>query len=188
MRSIGFVLRASLVLLPIIGTATAQNPSGLTSGSVTAPARGPVPPAITAARSIFVSNAGADSGLFPKPFRGDTRSGLQPVFHGFESYRRILIWFLIRLMRISCSNSNCWLLPGRKTQTNRRGLQSQSRSSALQFTTAKAHYILWTLTRSIGVALLQKTHDRNFDRGSLRPACRIFCSLQASRPGFRLLP
>ena len=28
----------------------------------------------------------------------------------------------------------------------------------------KSHYILWTLTESIGVANLQKTHDRNFDQ------------------------
>jgi hypothetical protein len=28
----------------------------------------------------------------------------------------------------------------------------------------KTHYILWTLTESIGVALLQRTHDRNFDQ------------------------
>ena len=27
----------------------------------------------------------------------------------------------------------------------------------------KTHYVLWTLTASIQVALLQKTHDRNFD-------------------------
>jgi hypothetical protein len=27
----------------------------------------------------------------------------------------------------------------------------------------KTHYILWTLTESIGVALLQPTHDRNFN-------------------------
>jgi hypothetical protein len=27
----------------------------------------------------------------------------------------------------------------------------------------KTHYILWTLTESIDVALLQKTHDRNLD-------------------------
>ena len=27
----------------------------------------------------------------------------------------------------------------------------------------KTHYILWTLTQSIGVALLQRTHDRNFN-------------------------
>ncbi len=32
---------------------------------------GPVPPAITSAKTIFVSNAGSDSGLFPEPFTGD---------------------------------------------------------------------------------------------------------------------
>ena len=32
---------------------------------------GPVPPAIAAAKTIFISNAGADSGLFPEPFSGD---------------------------------------------------------------------------------------------------------------------
>jgi hypothetical protein len=32
---------------------------------------GPVPPSIGAAKTIFVSNAGSDSGLFPEPFSGD---------------------------------------------------------------------------------------------------------------------
>src|SRR5271163_1708711 len=32
---------------------------------------GPIPPAITAAKTLFISNAGADSGLFPEPFSGD---------------------------------------------------------------------------------------------------------------------
>ena len=27
----------------------------------------------------------------------------------------------------------------------------------------KSHYVLWTLTQTIQVAVLQKTHDRNFD-------------------------
>jgi hypothetical protein len=27
----------------------------------------------------------------------------------------------------------------------------------------RSHYMLWALTESIGVALVQKTHDRNFD-------------------------
>lgn len=27
----------------------------------------------------------------------------------------------------------------------------------------KTHYVLWTLTESIDWAVLQKTHDRNFD-------------------------
>jgi hypothetical protein len=28
---------------------------------------------------------------------------------------------------------------------------------------AKTHYVLWALTESIDEALVQKTHDRNFD-------------------------
>ncbi len=32
---------------------------------------GPVPPALLAAKSVFLSNAGGDSGLFPEPFSGD---------------------------------------------------------------------------------------------------------------------
>ena len=31
----------------------------------------PVPPALSNAKKIFISNAGADSGLFPHPFSGD---------------------------------------------------------------------------------------------------------------------
>jgi hypothetical protein len=27
----------------------------------------------------------------------------------------------------------------------------------------KTHYVLWTITESIAVAMLQKSHDRNFD-------------------------
>ena len=32
---------------------------------------GPIPTAISSAKTIFVSNAGSDSGLFPEPFSGD---------------------------------------------------------------------------------------------------------------------
>jgi len=28
---------------------------------------------------------------------------------------------------------------------------------------AKSHFVLWTMTSSVGWAVLQKTHDRNFD-------------------------
>ncbi len=27
----------------------------------------------------------------------------------------------------------------------------------------KSHFVLWTITESIEVAILQKTHDKNFD-------------------------
>ena len=35
----------------------------------------PVPAAITSAKTIFLSNAGADAGLFPEPFTGDPSRG-----------------------------------------------------------------------------------------------------------------
>ena len=28
---------------------------------------------------------------------------------------------------------------------------------------AKSHFLLWAFTQSVAVAILQKTHDRNFD-------------------------
>lgn len=31
----------------------------------------PIPPLLTRAKNVFLSNAGADSGLFPHPFSGD---------------------------------------------------------------------------------------------------------------------
>jgi hypothetical protein len=42
-------------------------------------ATAPVPPALGVAKTVFISNAGADSGLFPHPFSGKRGSGLQPV-------------------------------------------------------------------------------------------------------------
>ena len=136
MKSIGFVLLASLILLSIIGTATAQNhprDPGFChgSGSRTGPS------GHYCGQKIFVSNAGADSGLFPKPFQWGYRSRLQPVFCGLESHRRSSIWFPIRLMRTSCLNFNSGSCRTERCQTNRRGLQSQSRSSASQCTTEK---------------------------------------------------
>ncbi len=43
------------------------------------PTTAPVPQALMKAKKIFLSNAGADSGLFPHPFSGDPDRALQPV-------------------------------------------------------------------------------------------------------------
>lgn len=162
MRSIGFVLRASLVLLPIIGTATAQSPPAPTAGPVTAPARGPVPPAITAARRIFVSNAGADSGLFPKPFRGDTDRAYSQFFTGLKATG---VFDLVSDPSDADLVLELQLLApaGPKDPDKQKGASEPVPEFRLTIYDRKSHYILWTLTRSIGVALLQKTHDRNFD-------------------------
>ena len=55
---LGFRLAVCAALLAAV-TAIAQQPAPTPPG--------PVPPAILTARKIFVSNAGADSGLFPSP-------------------------------------------------------------------------------------------------------------------------
>jgi len=45
----------------------------------------PVPQAIVQAKKIFVSNAGADSGLFPSPFSGDTNRGYNQLYAGLKA-------------------------------------------------------------------------------------------------------
>ena len=58
--SLGFcTIVCAALLTPVGATAQIQAPTGAA----------PVPQAIRDARKIFVSNAGADSGLFPSPFR-----------------------------------------------------------------------------------------------------------------------
>ena len=186
MKSIGFVLRASLILLPIIGTATAQNPSAPTAGSVTAPAREPVPPAITAARSIFVSNAGAASGLFPKPFHGDTDRAYSQFFTGLKATG---VFDLVSDPSDADLVLELQLLAptGPKDPDKQKGASEPVPEFRLTVYDRKSHYILWTLTRSIGVALLQKTHDRNFD-DALSGLLRDFLQLTGKQASLQTTP
>src|ERR1700731_3064569 len=48
--------------------------------ALTAAPLAPVPAELLSARKIFVSNAGADSGLFPHPFSGDPSRGYNALF------------------------------------------------------------------------------------------------------------
>jgi len=49
------------------------------------PSPGPVPAAILTAKNIFVSNSGADSGLFPHPFRGNPDRGYDQFYAALKS-------------------------------------------------------------------------------------------------------
>jgi len=66
-------------------------------------------------------------------------------------------------MRTSSSNSKLLAPTGPKDPDKQKGASEPVPEFRLTVYDRKSHYILWTLTRSIGVALLQKTHDRNFD-------------------------
>lgn len=152
MLSIRLALQASLCLLALNGTiAMAQDPAELA-----------VPPAIRSARRVFVSNAGADSGLFPRPFSGDTGRPYTQFFSALKAARQFDLVsdpsdadLVLELQLIAPM--------GPSGADKQKGASDPVPEFRLAIYDRKSHYILWTLTESIGVALLQKTHDRNFD-------------------------
>ena len=48
----------------------------------------PVPPALLNAKTVFISNAGADSGLFPHPFSGDPDRPYNQFYAAMQSWGR----------------------------------------------------------------------------------------------------
>lgn len=122
----------------------------------------PVPTAIASATKIFVSNAGADAGLFPAPFTGDPSRGYNQLYAALKGsglYQLVddpsdadLVLELRLTAPYGPSNAN-------KVQ----GASDPRPMFTLTVYDRKTHYVLWTLTRNIDVAFLQKTHDRNFD-------------------------
>jgi len=154
LRSIGLVLRASFCIAAFTAV------EGIAQQAYPLP--GPIPPALTSARTIFVSNAGADSGLFPQPFSGDTDRGYTQLFAALNATRQFDLVpdpssaDIVLELRLIAPN-------GPTGGNKQNGASDPVPMFRLVIYDRKTHYILWTLTKSIGVALLQKTHDRNFD-------------------------
>jgi hypothetical protein len=154
LKAIGLVLRASVCLVSLTATVAMTLPLQAQPG--------PVPPAIAAAKRIFVSNAGADSGLFPEPFSGDTDRAYTQFFASLKATGQFDLVpdpsdaDLVLELRLIAPN-------GPTSGNKQNGASNPVPMFRLVIYDRKTHYILWTLTQSIGVALLQKTHDRNFD-------------------------
>jgi len=151
LKSTAFVLLASLCVVPLVqNTAKAQDPIG-------------VPPAIRSASKVFVSNAGGDRGLFPRPFSGDPDRAYTQFFSSLKAadlYNLVsdpsdadLVLELQLIAPAGPANAN-----------KQKGASDPLPEFRLTIYDRKSHYILWTLTESIGVANFQKTHDRNFDQ------------------------
>ncbi len=153
--SVRMVLCATILLTAF---ANAQQPS---NSSV-----GPVPPGILSAKTVFVSNAGADSGLFPEPFSGDPSRGYTEFYTDLKATGQF---------DLVSDPSNADLVlelqltaPYGPTNANKQnGTSDPLPMFRLVIFDRKTHYALWTLTESVEVALLQKTHDRNFDTALL---------------------
>ncbi len=126
------------------------------------PAAGPVPAEILAAKTVFVSNGGSDSGLFPEPFSGDPSRPYTQLYAALkaagdytlvnEPSQAALVLEIRLTAPYGPSNAN-----------KQNGASDPLPMFRLVVYDCKSHYILWTFTQSIEYAILQKTHDRNFD-------------------------
>ena len=126
---------------------------------------GPIPPAIAAAKTIFVSNAGADSGLFPEPFTGDADRPYTEFCAALKATGNYTLVGdpaqadLVLELRLFAPYG-----PTNPTNANKQiGTADPRPMFRLVVYDGKTHYILWTVTSSIELAYLQKTHDKNFD-------------------------
>jgi hypothetical protein len=122
----------------------------------------PVPPALLNAKTVFISNAGADSGLFPHPFSGD------PDRPYNEFYAGIQIWGRYQLVADPSEADLVFELKltapyGPSNPNKQNGAADPLPMFRLVILDRKTHYVLWALTESVEFAFLQKTHDNNFD-------------------------
>ena len=122
----------------------------------------PVPPAVQSAKSIFVSNAGSDSGLFPEPFSDGPNRTYDEFYADMKSSGQFQLVNdpaqadLVAEVRL--------IAPYGPTNANKQNGTADPRPMfRLVIYERKTHFILWTCTQSIGLAFLQKTHDHNFD-------------------------
>jgi hypothetical protein len=127
-----------------------------------APELAPVPTPLLNARKVFISNAGADSGLFPHPFSGDPDRPYNEFYAGIKAWGRYELVsdpsdadLVFELQLIAPSG------PQRPSKQN--GASDPLPMFRLVILDRKTHYVLWALTESVGFAILQKTHDQNFD-------------------------
>jgi hypothetical protein len=160
LNRIGFGFR-SLVCAALLLAVAALTPQLVSAQA------GPVPPAILAAKTIFVSNAGGDSGLFPSPFSGDQSRGYTQFYAALKATGQFELVadpasadLVLELQLIAHTSP----LSGRPDEVNKvNGAPDPLPMFRLVIYDRKTHYILWTFTESVERAFLQKTHDRNFD-------------------------
>jgi hypothetical protein len=158
LKNAGVRIRALLVATCLVmpGAKVMQAAQGGDTSSA------PVPAAVFTAKRIFISNAGADSGLFPHPFSG-TPDRAYNEFYGFmQGWGRYEIVAapadadLVFELRLMAPN-------GPSNANKQKGASDPLPMFRLVIYDAKTRFVLWALTESIEEAYAQKTHDRNFD-------------------------
>jgi hypothetical protein len=123
---------------------------------------GPVPPSIGAAKTIFVSNAGSDSGLFPEPFSGDQDRPYTQFYSALKATGAYVLADdpsqadLVLELRLTA--------PYGPTNPDKvAGAADPLPMFRLVVYDRKTHYVLWACTQSVEGAVGQKYHDKTFD-------------------------
>jgi hypothetical protein len=122
----------------------------------------PIPPAIFSAKRVFISNAGADSGLFPHPFSGTQDRVYNQFYAAMQGWGRYELVGnpddadLVFEIQLTPPN-------GPANPDKQKGASDPLPTFHLSIVDRKSHYTLWTVTSTVQLAYLQKTHDRNFD-------------------------
>jgi hypothetical protein len=123
-----------------------------------------VPPALLAAKRIFLSNAGGDSGLFPSPFSGDPSRAYTELYANLKAAGQFELVgdpgeadLVLELQLTAPSGA------ARDEVNKMNGASDPLPMLRLTIFDRKTHYVLWTLTQSIQGALGQENHDHTFD-------------------------
>ena len=122
----------------------------------------PVPPQIFSAKRIFVSNGGAESRLFPHPFRGTPDRAYGAFYAAVQGWGR---YEMVSAPREADLVLELQLVgpSGPKNADKQKGASDPLPFFRLVVFDRETHFALWTFTETIEAANLQKTHDRNFD-------------------------
>ena len=155
-------VRVQVFYLALLGIAVCTSPLALRAQQTADAPDAPIPPAILAAKQVFISNGGADSGLFPHPFSGSQ----DRVYNQF--YAAMQKWGRYELVAAPDDADLvfevCLLAPvGPANPNKQKGASDPLPTFRLSVVERKSHYTLWTVNETVQLAYLQKTHDRNFD-------------------------
>jgi hypothetical protein len=150
------------------------------------PPAAPIPTALLSGKTAFVSNAGADSGLFPHPFSGTPDRGYNQFYAAVQQWGRYTLVNdpgeadLVFELKLIAPN-------GPQSANKVTGASDPLPMFHLAIYDRKSHYTLWALTESIDPALSQKTHDHNLDE-ALTALTEDLKSLVVLQPGASATP
>jgi hypothetical protein len=170
-------MRNAFAILAIVASTLGLHAQSKTAAE---PATAPItsahiPPKLTQAQSVYIANAGADSGLFPHPFSGDADRAYKQFYLNVQSMGRFTVVndpgladlvLELHLVAVGPPQQPFGPVP----------------MFRLEIYDQPTHYILWSASASVDPAGMQKAHDKNFDEAlaSLTDVLKRVCTPPAT--------